>query len=99
MALVLQMRSKGEENEKLQKVIADKDKQLKKQETKMLQMAGLESEIQSLRAESKLSFQKMQSQHNATGTRLAPRTPLQLTTHGRCVAPRALNPSRFLVVV
>ena len=65
MALVQQMRAKGEEIEKLQKVIQDKDKQLKKQETKMLQMAGLESEVQSLRAENKLNFQKMQAQHEA----------------------------------
>lgn len=65
MTLVLQMRAKGEENEKLQKVIADKDKQLKRQETKMLQMAGLESEIQSLRAENLLNYKKMQAQHEA----------------------------------
>jgi len=65
MTLVLQMRTKGEENEKLQKVIADKDKQLKRQENKMLQMAGLESEIQSLRAENLLNYKKMQAQHEA----------------------------------
>ena len=65
MTLVLQMRGKGEENEKLQKVIAEKDKQLKRQETKMLQMASLESEIQSLRAENLLSNKKTQAQHEA----------------------------------
>ena len=65
MTLVLQMRAKGEENEKLQKVIADKDKLLKKQETKMLQMAEMESQIQSLRAENMLNYKKMHAQHEA----------------------------------
>lgn len=65
MTLVLQMRAKGEENEKLQKVITEKDKQLKRQETKMLQMASLESEIQSLRTDNLLHYKKMQSQHEA----------------------------------
>jgi hypothetical protein len=65
MTLVLQMRSKGEENEKLQKIIADRDKQIKRQETKMLQMASLESEIQSLRAENLLNYKKMLAQHEA----------------------------------
>lgn len=65
MLLVQQLRAKGEENEKLQVVIQDKDKTLKKQEVQMLQMAKMESEIQSLKAQSLLERKKLESQHAA----------------------------------
>ena len=41
MALVLQMRAKGEENEKLQRVIEEKERQLKQQEAQVLRVSGL----------------------------------------------------------
>jgi hypothetical protein len=68
MLLVQQLRAKGDENEKLQVVIQDKDKTLKKQEVQMLQMAKMESEIQSLKAQSLLERKKLESQHAAKMT-------------------------------
>uniref|UniRef100_A0A7S0HN84 Uncharacterized protein n=1 Tax=Hanusia phi TaxID=3032 RepID=A0A7S0HN84_9CRYP len=65
MALVLQMRAKGEENEKLQRVIEEKDRLLKQQEAQVLRVSGLESEIQTLKAENLLSRKKLEAQHNA----------------------------------
>lgn len=63
--LVQQLRAKGDENEKLQLVIVEKDKTLKKQEVQMLQMAKMESEIQSLKAQSLIERKKLESQHAA----------------------------------
>eukprot|EP00960_Hanusia_phi_P066409 766393-Hanusia_phi.AAC.10 len=64
MALVLQMRAKGEENEKLQRVIEEKDRLLKQQEAQVLRVSGLESEIQTLKAENLLSRKKLEVKWN-----------------------------------
>jgi hypothetical protein len=65
LALVQQLRAKGEENERQAQIIADKDRLLKRQEVKMLQMASLESEIQSVKADSLLERRKLESMHKA----------------------------------